>query len=159
MKLSEKGALFIRVIIFCLLSLFLSACYEGNQHVEKPAHSQRWQQIRANLQQQLGEKYSVPIPKSDQKQLERGRELYFSICVQCHGKRGQGDGPVGATLEIKPSDLADPVQATFFSEQARLQIIRQGLPDAAMQAWAEFLTEEEIIAVYGYIRSLARTKN
>lgn len=38
-----------------------------------------------------------------------GRELYERHgCALCHGPEGRGDGPVAATLDPPPRDLADP---------------------------------------------------
>lgn len=38
-----------------------------------------------------------------------GRELYERHgCALCHGPRGRGDGPVSASLDPPPRDLADP---------------------------------------------------
>jgi len=35
-----------------------------------------------------------PFPSSDFKSLERGRAVYGTFCVPCHGAAGMGDGPV-----------------------------------------------------------------
>lgn len=37
--------------------------------------------------------------------IRRGRELYRRRCVQCHGARGRGDGPLAAGLPHPPADL------------------------------------------------------
>lgn len=34
-----------------------------------------------------------------------GAELYGRFCVSCHGTLGTGDGPVAATMRVKPADL------------------------------------------------------
>jgi mono/diheme cytochrome c family protein len=35
-----------------------------------------------------------------------GAQLYKRFCASCHGPEGAGDGPVAATLRIRPPDLA-----------------------------------------------------
>jgi len=35
----------------------------------------------------------------------RGRAAYSLYCSSCHGKTGQGDGPVAASLKVPPADL------------------------------------------------------
>jgi mono/diheme cytochrome c family protein len=46
-----------------------------------------------------------PVPK-DAAAIERGQKLYAQFCANCHGKNGQGDGPLAAALNPKPSNLA-----------------------------------------------------
>ena len=46
-----------------------------------------------------------PVPK-DAAAIERGQKLYQQFCANCHGKKGQGDGPLAAALNPKPSNLA-----------------------------------------------------
>ena len=40
--------------------------------------------------------------------LHAAREIYFDECVQCHGERGQGDGPQAKSHYPLPADLTDP---------------------------------------------------
>jgi mono/diheme cytochrome c family protein len=46
-----------------------------------------------------------PVPK-DAAAIERGQKLYQQFCANCHGKNGQGDGPLAAALNPKPANLA-----------------------------------------------------
>ena len=41
----------------------------------------------------------------DDRLQQRGRFLYDLHCADCHGPRGEGDGPVGVDLEPPPADL------------------------------------------------------
>jgi mono/diheme cytochrome c family protein len=34
-----------------------------------------------------------------------GQALYLRHCASCHGVSGKGDGPVAASLQIRPADL------------------------------------------------------
>jgi len=36
---------------------------------------------------------------------ESGAELFYTHCAACHGRSGEGDGPVAAELEFAPPDL------------------------------------------------------
>ena len=47
-----------------------------------------------------------PVPK-DVVAVERGQKLFEQFCTNCHGKSGQGDGPVAAALKPRPSNLAE----------------------------------------------------
>jgi mono/diheme cytochrome c family protein len=48
-------------------------------------------------------------PVSDNQQnRDRGKVYYEYYCVFCHGRNGQGDGPVGYSYMPVPADLHDP---------------------------------------------------
>jgi Cytochrome C oxidase, cbb3-type, subunit III len=48
-----------------------------------------------------------PLPASPSN-LHAARDIYFDECVQCHGERGQGDGPQARSHYPLPADLTDP---------------------------------------------------
>jgi mono/diheme cytochrome c family protein len=58
--------------------------------------------VRARLE--AGRTLINPIPKSPES-LARGRELYETHCIVCHGKQGRGDGPVGQKFVPQPMEL------------------------------------------------------
>ncbi len=110
--------------------------------------------LRERLQLELGEKYNQPIPEATAAQLKRGAELYPQVCASCHGGRGDGLGRITEGLAWNPTSFTDPRQATFFSGQARLEIIRNGIAGTPMMGWQKVLTEEDILALYLYTHSL-----
>lgn len=60
------------------------------------------QLVRERLQ--AGEELSNPVANS-QESLDRGKELYDTHCLVCHGTSGQGDGPVGQKFLPEPMNL------------------------------------------------------
>lgn len=48
-----------------------------------------------------------PLPASSSN-LNSARDIYSEECVQCHGERGQGDGPQARSHYPLPADLTDP---------------------------------------------------
>ncbi|HEU5320156.1 MAG TPA: cytochrome c, partial [Methylomirabilota bacterium] len=42
---------------------------------------------------------------TDPAMIERGKEIYTTRCAVCHGAGGDGKGPAGAALPLKPPDL------------------------------------------------------
>jgi mono/diheme cytochrome c family protein len=40
--------------------------------------------------------------------LQAARQIYMDECAQCHGERGQGDGPEARSHYPLPADLTDP---------------------------------------------------
>ena len=48
-----------------------------------------------------------PLPASPSN-LNAARDIYVEECAQCHGERGQGDGPQARSHYPLPADLTDP---------------------------------------------------
>ena len=85
--------------------------------------------------------------------LERGRVLYQQNCVACHGVRGAGDGPAGATLDPRPSNFVSEETGTDMSPFRAFNTIRVGIPGTAMVAWPT-LSDEEVWSLAFYVTSL-----
>ena len=58
--------------------------------------------VRARLA--AGKTLINPVPKSPES-LARGREMYETHCLVCHGKQGRGNGPVGQKFVPQPMEL------------------------------------------------------
>ena len=58
--------------------------------------------------------------------LKEAIAVYDSRCATCHGAKGKGDGPVGATLDPKPRDLGDPAWQKSVTDEHIEKIIREG---------------------------------
>ncbi|HEX8880611.1 MAG TPA: c-type cytochrome [Candidatus Acidoferrum sp.] len=66
-----------------------------------------------------------PLPPSPSN-LHSAREIYFEECVQCHGERGQGDGPQARSHYPLPADLTDPKLLTNVTDGEIFYQISQG---------------------------------
>ncbi|NDY95080.1 c-type cytochrome [Wenzhouxiangella limi] len=109
-------------------------------------------------------------------QLAAGRDLYQDsarpvACAQCHGKQGDGTGPLGRHLDPSPPDLTcdfyrDIPDGQLFwitregsnfmsNEPGHTDVRRPGRRDraSAMRPHRYFLTEEETWQVIGYMRT------
>ncbi|MDZ7269444.1 MAG: cytochrome c [candidate division KSB1 bacterium] len=137
--------------------LGLSACGREEQP-PPPDQRARMESLRHELRQTLGAKYTEPVPPATVAQLKRGSELFAELCAPCHGARGDGKVEHPGVLLQQPSNFTDPAQATFFSEQARLHIIRKGIPGTAMMGWEGVLPEDDIVAIYQYVRHLYQSR-
>lgn len=73
--------------------------------------------------------------------------LYADNCAKCHGAAGQGGGAGTRTLLT---------EELFKSEYDRpfYDVIKNGKPDAGMEAFGETLNDAQIWALTGYIREL-----
>jgi mono/diheme cytochrome c family protein len=142
-----------------LAELLPSGCGKNNAPSPPALEQQRrWEELRRQLQQMLEERYDDPVPAATVPQLKRGSELFAQLCASCHGERGDGKVAHPGVLLQQPSNFTAPAQATFFSEQARLQIISKGIPGTAMMGWEEVLPENDILAIYMYVRYLYHLK-
>jgi mono/diheme cytochrome c family protein len=86
--------------------------------------------------------------------IQHGRELFAANCAECHGARGDGQGPRAAVLVKAPTDFTDPVWRAGAQPQAVFAAIRLGVQGSAMPAWPAF-TEEETWNLVAYVLSLA----
>ena len=103
-----------------------------------------------------------PIKKD---MLEKGKKVYFKRCVWCHGVEGGGDGPSADRLFTRPRNF---IQGTFkirVTDSGELPMdinlintVKNGLQGSAMPAWGEFLSEDEILAVVQFVKSLVQDR-
>ncbi len=80
---------------------------------------------------------------------EAGRRVYTMHCLQCHGQRGDGQGPDADRYRPRPADFTNMRP----SYAAAARVIHNGVAGTSMPAWP-LLTEAEVQAVTHYIRSL-----
>lgn len=120
-------------------------------------HMQHMDAVRASLKAELEEQYDVPVPAMSEAVIAQGKEIYGRTCVTCHGETGKGDGPASVAFAQKPADFTDPAHSSYYSDQGRIHIIKNGVPSTPMVGWKGILKEDEVQAVYGYIRSLRMT--
>jgi mono/diheme cytochrome c family protein len=89
----------------------------------------------------------------------RGKVVFENYCVSCHGPRGEGDGPVAASLDPKPARLGDRATMSSKPDDDLFVIIKNGGASvgrsAMMAPWGGLLSDAQIRDVIAYIRSLA----
>jgi mono/diheme cytochrome c family protein len=97
-------------------------------------------------------------------QIERGRQIYATHCAECHGAKGEGQRP-DAPLERDetgryPAPPHDGTGHTWHHDDDLLfRIVRDGgMGDPKdfyeMPVFGDKLTDEEILAVLAYIKTL-----
>ncbi len=146
------------VALLLAVALCFAACSKDEQPPPPPDQHARLESLRQELRQTFGARYDEPVPAATVAQLKRGSALFAELCAGCHGARGDGRTDHPGVLLQQPSNFTDPVQATFFSEQARLHIIRKGIAGTAMIGWEGMLPEEDILAIYQYVRHLYQSR-
>lgn len=81
-----------------------------------------------------------------------GKARYEQYCVVCHGPRGLGDGPMAKATTPPATRLTAP-DVRNKTDQDLLALIADG-KGATMPAWRGILTDQELLDVLAYVRSL-----
>ena len=75
-----------------------------------------------------------------------GKQKYRQMCTACHLSTGEGMPPVYPPLKGSSVVVGHPITR-------QIELILNGVPGSAMQAYADQLTDEEIAAVVTYVRN------
>jgi len=97
---------------------------------------------------------SNPVPATADS-LARGQEVYLQACWICHGPTGLGDGPVGVTLNPRPSNLRIHTVPGVHTDGQLFEWVANGFPNSAMPEFSETYSEEDRWNVINYIRTFA----
>ncbi|HVG85729.1 MAG TPA: cbb3-type cytochrome c oxidase subunit II [Vicinamibacterales bacterium] len=79
---------------------------------------------------------------------ELGARTYAANCVQCHGVRGDGDGPAAAELPMAPVSFRRQRPSVAHA----IEVLRNGIDGTSMAPWTSRLTDAELLAVADYVR-------
>ena len=90
-----------------------------------------------------------PVP-ADAASLAQGEAIFAQHCVSCHGERGQGNGPLAASLRPPPANLQ--VMGKLHPPGDLAWKIAEGR--GAMPGWAGTLSQHEIWDTVNYIQHL-----
>lgn len=98
--------------------------------------------------------------KVDADKLNLGYTTYVEYCVQCHGMKGEGNGPAAIGLLPPPRNLtqglykfANVPYGELPHDEDFTRIIRKGLKGTAMLPWD--ISDERLDAVIQYIKTFA----
>jgi cytochrome c553 len=96
-----------------------------------------------------------PVPPNEASVLA-GKALYQQNCQVCHGATGIGDGPLSATLSPKPADLSIHGLPGIHTDGQLYYWISTGVPNTAMPAFGQKLSDRDIWNLVNFVRTLAR---
>ncbi len=87
----------------------------------------------------------------------KGKRLYRSYCLVCHGADGTSAGPLADKLGLKPADLASEQYRTQSAKELAAVIEGYGRKqDSQMPNWGEVLSKQDAYDVAAYITKLKR---
>ncbi len=88
----------------------------------------------------------------------KGKPIYQMYCVTCHGEAGDGQGPVGKTLNPPPRDFTQGDFKYGGTDQDIFDVISNGAAakggSALMAPWGAVIPEADRWSIVKYIRTL-----
>lgn len=92
--------------------------------------------------------------QSPEGQPQPGQILFEEHCLECHGRTGDGRGPVGYYLAVEPADFLS-IESRRKSKSELFTIIKDGIRSDEMHGWEKILSDQDIHNLVRYIRTLA----
>ena len=99
---------------------------------------------------------------TNNKDLERGRQIYSRACAACHGMRGDGNGPAAKGFDPAPRNFRRGVYKFRTTVSGALPLdedlertVREGVPGTEMPRWKTVLSEGDIKAVVQYVKTFS----
>ena len=93
-----------------------------------------------------------PVP-ADAASIAAGKIVYTKECLQCHGKKGMGDGPNSATLDKAPAPLNKAIVRAQTDGELFWKIKEGKKP---MPSTKKNLTDNQRWQVVNYIRTFCK---
>jgi len=91
--------------------------------------------------------------KGNSDAIKKGKKLFTSMCVICHGTKGKGDGVAGAALSPRPANFTSKkVQAQ--TDGALFWKLTNG--NSPMAAYKDMLTKEQRWQLVNYLRTFKK---
>lgn len=85
----------------------------------------------------------------------KGETHYKTLCVSCHGEKGDGNGPAGSALNPKPTNFTDAANADRLTDEWVYKMIKDGGAangkSPLMVAWASVLKDDQLRDVSAYV--------
>jgi len=93
------------------------------------------------------------VNNADQATLDKGKQLYSTICASCHGNDGKGDGPAGAALNPKPRNFHEAEgwkNGRKFTEL--YNTLQKGILTSGMPAY-DYMPAMDRVAIISYVQT------
>ncbi len=94
----------------------------------------------------------------EQGNAEKGKQVYTTFCVTCHGELGDGQGLVGKTLDPPPRDFTKGEWKFGGTDQDIFDVISNGGAakggSPLMAPWGQIIPEADRWSLVIYVKSL-----
>jgi cytochrome c oxidase cbb3-type subunit 3 len=92
----------------------------------------------------------------------KGETHYKTLCVSCHGEKGDGNGPAGGALTPKPTNFTDAANADRLTDEWVYKMVKNGGAangkSPMMVAWSGALNDQQIRDVSAYVQKFKPAK-
>lgn len=98
-----------------------------------------------------------------------GYQVFNNYCYICHGKNGEGDGPLAKRIGIPPSDLTNNNILATRTDKQLIRIVEGSAPHGSspgeqplktdMPRWGVAISHSQVRSLVAYIRYLHRGKH
>src|SRR5262245_11343809 len=99
--LSAIGAVILAVVLWVTAPSLSEADVRDGPHEDEGGH------VHVSAPLEYADAHIPPSVWTDPSMIARGKEIYSTMCAICHGDAGDGQGPAGVALPLKPPDLRD----------------------------------------------------
>lgn len=91
----------------------------------------------------------------------KGEAHYKTLCISCHGEKGDGNGPAAAAMNPKPGNFSDPANAQRITAEWAYKMVKNGGAangkSPLMVSWAGALNDQQIRDVTAYVLKFKAT--
>lgn len=137
---NKKRPLLITIAIFLF---FITAFTIGNN---EKYQNDKW------VAPDSAKKLKNPSP-DDKNSIKRGKSIYNTRCVVCHGETGQGDGPGSKALNPKPANHTSSAVHSQTDGEIFWKITKGR---GSMIGWEKIIIEQDRWDLVNYIRTLKK---
>lgn len=85
----------------------------------------------------------------------KGEAQYKTMCVSCHGEKGDGTGAAAAALTPKPTNFTDAANADRLTEEWVYKMVKEGGAangkSPLMVSWSGAMNDQQIRDVSAYV--------
>jgi len=94
---------------------------------------------------------TVAMPNGLTGDATRGREFYMKNCFECHGVKGDGNGPRAYFNTPRPRDFTSEASTRMLNRQRIFDAVTNGKVGTVMPAWGKVLTKQQIANVSEFV--------
>jgi len=148
------------ILMLIIISVGMYWVYNLDAHYLKKIPNVKLQRdtVAVELTQKEGKAVAgidiVELSKPNPAAIAKGKELYNSTCVSCHGANGKGDGVAAAALNPKPRDFTATsgwINGKKFSEMYKT--LEEGIKGSGMVSY-NFMPVSDRVDIIHYLHTL-----